>query len=279
MKILFPHPARPRAFTFIEVLAVVITLALVLASVAPVLSRSKTGGHVFQCLNNHRQLVNASQMYTIENNGRLPLNHMGSGTTTFKGWAWGFLDWTTSSDNTNTLYLTDDNYSSIAKYLARNPRVFKCPADTVVSAVQQARGWKERVRSYALSLGLGQGNDTALIDPIYELIYKISDIRIPTVAETYVFAEEHPDSLFTPAFPNPRQNDWLDVPAGYHNGAAVYSFADGRAEIHKWTGSVATNTSRIVRDPNNFHLLPHSLDDPDAHWVSFRVQRRSTKSY
>lgn len=271
--------SRRGAFTLVELLALVATVLLVFSCLAPSLGRSKTGGHVFQCLNNHRQLVNAWQMYAIENNGKLPLNHMGTGPITANGWVSGFLDWTVTRDNTNILFLTEDNYSSIAKYVARNPRVFKCPADTVVSREQQALGWKERVRTYALSLGLGQGNLTGLFDPTYAEIHKLSDMRIPATAETYVFAEEHPDSVYAPAFPNPRQTVWFDVPGSYHNGAAVYSFADGHAQIHKWTGSVATNSFRIVRDPKSLTMLPHAADDPDAHWVSYRVQRLSTRSY
>ena len=29
-------------------------------------------------------------------------------------------------------------------------------------------------------------------------------------------------------------NQWDDMPGSYHNGACVFSFADGHTEMHKW---------------------------------------------
>ena len=33
----------------------------------------------------------------------------------------------------------------------------------------------------------------------------------------------------------------IDTPASYHNGACGFSFADGHAEIHRWSGSAIKN--------------------------------------
>ena len=65
---------------------------------------------------------------------------------------------------------------------------------------------------------------------------------IPSPSSTYVFLDEHPDSINDGYFVN--QADyygwWCDLPASYHNGAAAFSFADGHAGLHKWrsTGTV-----------------------------------------
>jgi prepilin-type N-terminal cleavage/methylation domain-containing protein/prepilin-type processing-associated H-X9-DG protein len=275
------QPTR-RAFTLIELLVVIASIALVLSCVAPSLARSKTGGQVFQCVNNHRQLANAWQMYAIENHGKLPMNPTSTtgSNPTGKPWAWGRMSWELETDNTNTLFLTDERYCAIAKYLGRNPRVFKCPADTVVSLPQQTRGWKERVRSYSMNAALGAGNAPGLLwGPIYHQVIKLSDLRIPTMAETYVFAEEHPDSLNDTIFLNPLATEWPDVPASYHNGAAVFSFADAHVEIHKWSGSLATNSLRIVRAPSFLNRMPKPAGDPDSRWVSYRIPRISEATY
>lgn len=276
------EPADCRAFTLLEVATVLAMGLLAICCFSPALARSRSGGQVLRCLNNHRQLINAWQMYAIEHHGKLPMNYHGAGGTTVTGkpWAWGWLDWTTAIDNTNTLFLTDDKYCSIAKYLGNDARVFKCPSDTVLSAAQQNRGWKQRARSYSLNMAVGEGNATSGVwDPVYAQIYKLSDLRYPTVADTYVFTEEHPDSMNDPAFQNPRKAEWPDVPASYHDGAAVYSFADGHAEIHQWSGSVATNVYRITRDPGFLNMMPRPADDPDAHWVSSRVPRNRETAY
>ena len=57
----------------------------------------------------------------------------------------------------------------------------------------------------------------------------------PNPANTIVFLDEHPDSVNDGFFIQfPSQLQWADLPASYHNGAAGFGFADGRAEIHTW---------------------------------------------
>jgi len=75
------------------------------------------------------------------------------------------------------------------------------------------------------------------------LVYtKDADLTRPGPALTWVFLDEHPDSindcLFGLHMPAatlwPRAATWDDMPASYHNGACGFSFADGHGEIHKW---------------------------------------------
>ena len=72
-------------------------------------------------------------------------------------------------------------------------------------------------------------------------------VKLPTA--TWVFVDEHPDSINDGAFgvkmlnydlPNfqmPASEEVIDLPASYHNGACGFSFADGHSEIKKWAGS------------------------------------------
>jgi prepilin-type processing-associated H-X9-DG protein len=53
--------------------------------------------------------------------------------------------------------------------------------------------------------------------------------------DTFVFVDEHPDSINDGAFFSPQsKSQFVDIPATYHNRACGFSFADGHAEIHKW---------------------------------------------
>lgn len=75
---------------------------------------------------------------------------------------------------------------------------------------------------------------------------KLGLIKLPS--KTFVFLDEHPDSINDAAFavacsgassqPGAPGGTPLiiDFPASYHNGAAGFSFSDGHAEIHKWIG-------------------------------------------
>ena len=71
---------------------------------------------------------------------------------------------------------------------------------------------------------------------------KLSTIVLPS--KTWVFVDEHPDSINDAAFAvqcqgadNKSSAQIIDYPASYHNGSCGFAFAEGHSEIHKWRGS------------------------------------------
>src|SRR5258708_28211863 len=97
------------------------------------------------------------------------------------GWAAGWQDWTSSTDNTNPAFLLSPIYSTFAKYTSGRFNLFKCPADTFLSATQRARGWSQRARSYSISMGLGAGNaEQGPWDPVYAHVKRMSQLRLPS---------------------------------------------------------------------------------------------------
>jgi prepilin-type processing-associated H-X9-DG protein len=226
------------------------------------------------------------QMYAQENHDKILVvlhggaAQGGAGDPTWgAGWVAGWLDWTLSTDNTNTAFLTNPRYARIAPYLGGSTNIFKCPADNYLSTVQQARGWSQRARSYSASLAIGSGNaQTGPWDSLYHQITKISDIQFPGPAQTFVYLDEHPDSMNDPGFFSPHQTALVDLPATYHNDAATFSFADGHSELHKWSGCLTQPRARQVLDSYTLSLIS-SAGDPDIHWLSFHTQRVSSNSY
>lgn len=178
-------------------------------------------------------LIRAWTLYALDSNDQLVLNLHGgfhSGATlpaTRTPWATGWMDWIASYHNTNTLFLTDPRYTRLAIYLGGEARFFKCPADTFLSKEQRRRGWKERVRSVSASIGIGEGNaEDGIWNSIYKHIRKSSEFSYPAPAESWVFIDEHPDSINDPAFFNPEPSRWTSQPATYHEGAASLAFAE-----------------------------------------------------
>ena len=256
------------AFTAVELVATLAVVTLLLMCVlASARAGSRTGGPTFQCLENTRRLVAAWLMYAADNRDTLAVNLQGSQAQggnyspfVGPGWAAGWLDWTTATDNTNLHFISDKRWASLAPYTGFTSRILKCPADTYLSPAQIARGWTGRVRSYSLGVGLGQGNaESGPWDSIYRHLTKSIEMRYPAPAQTFVFIDEDSDSINDPAFFSPSQASLMDIPAARHNGAGTMAFADGHAEIHKWAGA----------------LNPEA----DIHWLSFHSQRVSEESY
>ncbi|HVY69439.1 MAG TPA: hypothetical protein VHH73_05890, partial [Verrucomicrobiae bacterium] len=204
-------------FSRVELLVVVGVLALVMELALARGSGARTQSQATICLGNLDQLIRAWNLYAQDNGGKLLMGFHGgqaqggalANNPGYAVWAVGWLDWTTASDNTNTLFLTGEKYSRLAAYLSHQAGPFKCPADVYLSRPQIARGWKQRVRSYSGSVGVGDGNaEAGPWDPIYKHVKRIDDFVQPGPADTSVYQEEHPDSINDASVFGPRSSSW-----------------------------------------------------------------------
>jgi len=282
----FPSRRLPHGFTLIELLVVIAIIAILAGMLLPALAKAKQKGQGIMCMNNTKQLMLAWHMYNSDNNDRIVENYH-SGTAPPPGaapWVRGWLDWTTGPDNTNLVLLLDDSNAKLARYFGQVKNIYKCPSDKYLNAAQRARGWTERVRSLAANIyvgGVPNNIQSGPTDALYKVMRKTSDMTYPGPAETWVYLDEHPDSINDAAFFNPHQTQWIDVPATYHKGGSGLSFADGHSEIHVWKASLRTHpASRGVTTTtyNNF-AVPALVGDADVRWLAYRGGRVSGTSF
>jgi prepilin-type N-terminal cleavage/methylation domain-containing protein/prepilin-type processing-associated H-X9-DG protein len=265
-----------RAFTLLELLVVVAVIAIIAALLLPALSKAKDRALAISCLNNTRQLAVAWALYADDHESRLPYNLGGAGVRriasvrTNLNWVNNVLTWGTESDNTNTATLTE---ASLGPYVSRAPAVYRCPSDHVLSETQRAAGWSGRVRSYSMNAMVGDAGELSqkgynVNNPGYEQFFKLT--TIPHPGQIFVFLDEHPDSINDGYFLNrDYYNQWIDLPASYHNGAAAFSFADGHSELHRWQVKSTKVPAHAFAT-----VLPATIssgEGMDFHWILDRM--------
>ena len=261
-----------RGFTLIELLVVIAIIAILAAMLLPSLASAKLRAQGTSCINNMKQLGVASIMYGGDNIDRIPCNvplqdggdsMMNNGAA---NWVDGTFAWSGGGENptgceTNDFYLgttgtlTQNGRTltgSIGPYLKASA-VYKCPADRYIGLT-----WKrERVRSCSANCYVGFGT-AQFINGLYRKYQKFSDFGVGLgSSDCFVFLDENPVSLNDGFFLFIADNTYInDRPAVNHGKYSSFSFADGRAELHKWVD--------VYRNQNSTSTAPGA----DSGWLA-----------
>jgi prepilin-type N-terminal cleavage/methylation domain-containing protein len=232
---------KQRAFTLPELLICILILAFAGILLTSAFARPGPSIKAWQCMNNLRQLTAAWKTYAYDNNDTLVAAQSGMAGRPL--WVTGIMDY--SLGNVSNIDTNQDIVKSpLWKYCGTQANLFRCPSDP--SVFRRAGIPLPRVRSYSMGgqFGTGEWLDQNFNQnqKVWRTYAKAAEIVIP--AKTFIFLDEHPDSINDSAFQiactgadSPASARIIDYPASYHdNGSCCFSFADGRSEMHKWIG-------------------------------------------
>ena len=238
-----------RAFTIVELLAVIATIAILAALLLPILAKAKIKAQATNCSSNLRQLGLAWIMYSGDNNGRLVESYP---VTNLYAWVQG--DMRIAAEATNAALIRQGKLYNYE----RNAAIYHCPADKGVVIDGQTI---PTVRSYSMNSFMG-GRDLKL-GPIpasaekYVWFYA-KDSDIPQPSERWVLLDEDERSINDGFFvTDPTAKVWIDFPAlsaHRHSYRFGLNFADGHSYI--WLN----RDSRTRRVSAN---LTEQADNPD----------------
>lgn len=234
------HGQKRAAFTFIELLVVIGTLAVLSVILLPALASSKPNGIVFQCLENQRRLAQAFVLYPNDNNGAIvPFGNMDGYIKP------GSITWTTAGEPANVaLQYFQACVNSAANPLypyGSNVKTIHCPGDLRYRNTPGS-GWAYDSYSKTENVGgesyagyWGQGANYTNLS------------QVTAAAHTFAFLEDVASrgynsgtwvvnwNLNTPRFGHAESFNWTDAIPMYHGDVTTAAFVDGHAEFHKWT--------------------------------------------
>jgi prepilin-type N-terminal cleavage/methylation domain-containing protein len=220
------HFRSGSGFTLIELLVVIAIIAVLAALLLPALSAAKSRALAIQCLNNQKQLMLATTMYTDDNHDFLPYCNSDRGNAPGPGWLYSGVMLNPSLNKQDPTRCWESG--TLFQYL-KNPKVYLCPVD-IQNPYFNLR--KNQLTSYIWDFAA-----SGFVESVYQSC-KISSVWSP---ECILFWEPYApgnSAMDLNAFNDGANWPWFP---GYTEGLGLLHYKTG-ANVGRLDGSVVFMT-------------------------------------
>ncbi|MBN1457865.1 MAG: prepilin-type N-terminal cleavage/methylation domain-containing protein [Sedimentisphaerales bacterium] len=225
---------RRQGFTLIELLVVISIIALLVAILAPALSKVKEQARSVICSAHQKELTVAWRMYTVSNNGGICSSYVYADRSWEDASSWVWAPWDSRKNKAAPLTSNIDKEErmegiergALWPYTGEH-EIYRCNSDA--STYQHGR-------SYSIVDNMnGKYADIYPEQADWRIFGKVSEV--PRPSESYIFIEENdPVAYNRDSFLiNVGAYSWWDLLAVWHKGASSFSFADGHVEQRHWS--------------------------------------------
>lgn len=258
---------RRQGFTLVELLVVIAIIALLMAILAPALSKVKEQARNVICSVHQKELTLAWSTHAASNKGELCSSYVYTGGSSKAGafsylwedkasWVWAPWDNRQNKAVIENPLASPSSYPDVSKeekmegiergalwpYL-EDLEVYRCNSD---------KSKYQHVRSYSIADNMnGKYADIYTDDEAdWRIFNKISRVTRPS--ESYVFVEESDQRAYNmdSFIINPEGYSWWDPLAVWHKGASSFSFADGHVEQRHWSDETVSQFN--LADEGNY---------------------------
>jgi len=251
---------RVVGFTLIELLVVIAIIAILMAILMPALQRAREQGQRAVCLSNLKQLALAWIMYADENEDRLVSGEAGTSFRAQFGVSWVGVTWASTWAQGGQLPEADQikgiQDGALWPYV-RELDLYQCPT-----------GYRGELLTYGMMISSnGRSVDGS---PQFK-----KRILVPQPSERLLLIDEglsSPDA-YSVRYLHP---EWWDQPTTRHGDGTTFSFMDGHADYHKWTGSETIKKGRQnVRSHPGIWAATTPDGIRDVQWVQWGIWGKS----
>lgn len=257
-----------KAFTLIELLVVIAIIAVLMAILIPTLQLAREQANAIRCISNLRTLTLCWIIYKDDYDARMVGGHVGEKRNNI------LVDWVDSPSSGQAGL--DEKQNACKRGLlwsyVKDIDVYRCPGD-----LRKMNPPHWAFRSYSISGNMyGEERFSGWTGRALRLF---TEIKQP--ADRYVFVEEIDPrgyNMGSWVVHPPGTNRWIDPLAIWHNKQSTLSWADGRAEKHRWVDNSTMQAALDAFDGKNaFDRAPATGEGEDLKFMQDRYQLWPTR--